>query len=72
MSDSNLTDGQQGAQGPNEGNASSPSAKGEVAGSFLLGLVQSFYDLSVLPQGGMALDVERVSYRVHIVIVRNA
>ncbi len=37
------------------------SAKGEVAGSYLLGLVQSFYNLSVLPQGGMALDVEQVS-----------
>jgi two-component system sensor histidine kinase/response regulator len=37
------------------------SAKGEVAGAFLLGLVQSFYNLSILPQGGLALDVEQLS-----------
>jgi signal transduction histidine kinase/DNA-binding response OmpR family regulator len=36
------------------------STKGEVAGSFLLGLIQSFYNLSVLPQGGMALNIDNI------------
>lgn len=36
------------------------SAQGEVAGSFLLGLVQSFYNLYTLPQGGMALDIGQI------------
>ena len=35
------------------------SAKGEVAGSFLIGLTQAFYNLSVLPQG-MALKVDTI------------
>lgn len=37
------------------------SAKGEVSGAFLLGLVQSFYNLHILPQGGMALNVEQIN-----------
>jgi len=32
-----------------------PSAKGEVAGSFLLGIVESFYHLHILPQGEVSL-----------------
>ncbi|MFZ1828430.1 MAG: ATP-binding protein, partial [Candidatus Competibacteraceae bacterium] len=36
------------------------SAKGEVAGSFLIGLTQAFYNLSVLPQGGMALKIDTI------------
>ncbi|MDZ4075806.1 MAG: GGDEF domain-containing protein [Hylemonella sp.] len=35
-------------------------AHGEVAGSFLLGLVQSFYNLSTLPQGGLAFDLGEI------------
>ncbi|NVN91813.1 MAG: response regulator [Desulfuromonadales bacterium] len=36
------------------------SSKGEVAGSFLLGLVQSFYNLCILPQGGLKLEVGQI------------
>ena len=36
------------------------SAKGEVAGSLLLGLVGAFYNLRILPQGGMALKMEDI------------
>jgi hypothetical protein len=46
--------------GRSEGHPKPESAKGEVAGSFLLGLVQSFYNLSILPQGGMTLTVGEV------------
>lgn len=37
-----------------------PSAQGEVAGSFLLGLVQSFYNLNALPQGGLNFDLGQI------------
>lgn len=37
------------------------AAHGEVAGSFLLGLIQSFYNLHTLPQGGMALDIGQIA-----------
>jgi len=40
--------------------ADSTNLAGEVAGSFLLGLVQSFYKLNVLPQGGMALGGDSI------------
>ena len=43
-----------------EGHPMMKSAKGQVAGSFLLGLVQSFYNLSILPQGGMTLEVGQI------------
>ncbi|MBF0411837.1 MAG: hypothetical protein HQK70_03890, partial [Desulfamplus sp.] len=36
------------------------STKGEVAGSFLLGLVGSFYNLSILPQGVIGLKIEEI------------
>lgn len=61
MSDRTLTGGQQGSRGSIAGKTSGQSDRGEVAGSFLRGLVQSFYSLSILPQGGMAQDIERVS-----------
>lgn len=35
-------------------------AHGEVAGSFLLGLVQSFYNLNALPQGGLNFDLGQI------------
>jgi diguanylate cyclase (GGDEF)-like protein len=35
---------------------SESSTKGEVAGSFLLGLVESFYHLQILPQGDVSLS----------------
>lgn len=37
-----------------------PTAHGEVAGSFLLGLVQSFYNLNALPQGGLNFDLGQI------------
>lgn len=37
------------------------SAKGEVAGSFLLGLVESFYQLQILPQGDVSLRTNELS-----------
>ena len=36
------------------------SLKGEVAGSFLLGLVSSFQNLCTLPQGGMNLNLSQI------------
>ena len=36
------------------------SASGQVAGSFLLGLVQSFQNLNSLPQGGMSLGLNEI------------
>lgn len=32
-------------------------AKGEVAGTHILGIISAFYDLRVLPQGGLKLDI---------------
>ncbi|HNM65045.1 MAG TPA: hypothetical protein PKM04_10230, partial [Accumulibacter sp.] len=34
------------------------SANPEVAGPFLLGLTHAFFNLCVLPQGGMALKID--------------
>lgn len=50
----------QGAHDPGRGSLSKEAAKGEVAGSFLLGLVQSFYNLSILPQGGLTLNISPI------------
>lgn len=61
MSDNPLTGDQRETPSATEGNTATHSAKGEVAGSFLLGLVQSFYNLSIMPQGGLALDIKHVS-----------
>jgi len=36
------------------------NAIGEVSGAFLLGLVESFQNLSVLPQGGMSLPINKI------------
>jgi len=41
--------------------ATGESAKGEVSGSFLLGLVEAFYNLSILPQGGMELKMKDIA-----------
>ncbi len=35
--------------------------KGEVAGSFLLGLVGSFCNLNIIPQGGLMFDVDEIA-----------
>ena len=39
---------------------SNASATGEVAGSFLLGLVESFHGVNSLPQGGMNLRISEI------------
>jgi signal transduction histidine kinase/CheY-like chemotaxis protein len=52
--------------------ATGESAKGEVAGSFLLGLVGAFYNLSILPQGGMALkinDIDPIRWYPHSMLI---
>jgi signal transduction histidine kinase len=36
------------------------TTKGEVSGAFLLGLVQSFYNLHILPHDGMALELDYI------------
>ncbi len=39
---------------------SEPSTKGEVSGSFLLGLIESFYHLRILPQGDVSLRASNI------------
>lgn len=49
-----------------------PSAKGEVAGSFLLGLVESFHDLQVLPDGCeqlQAMDIDPTQWYPHAMLI---
>ncbi|HRD49004.1 MAG: hypothetical protein JNK95_07075 [Candidatus Competibacter sp.] len=45
----------------NDERTSSPetmkTAKGEIAGTLILGIVAAFYDLRALPQGGLKLDI---------------
>ncbi|SDH86492.1 GGDEF domain-containing protein [Propionivibrio dicarboxylicus] len=48
------------------------SAKGEVAGSFLLGLVESFHHLQILPDGGMqlqAVDIDPTLWYPHSMLI---
>lgn len=40
--------------------AQQQSLKGEVSGAFLLGLANSFYNLNLLPQGGIGLHANNI------------